>query len=429
MSKKFTYVVTSTVLWALPLMATEYDAAASNAPQEHFVGEIATPIAHSPALHPFTGKVAGSKVRLRTHPKLDGHVIRETGSGEHFAVTGLENDFYAVQPPKGTKGYVFRTYILDGVVEAERVNVRLSPEMDAPVVGRLRAGDKVNAKVSDTNNKWFEIDLPENSRFYIAKEYVENVGPIDLLAKMEERRSEASRILNSVFLHSRSEIQKPFEEVDLDTLHQKFQKVINDYAEFPDIVEKARDALHLFEETYIQKKIAFLESKADRTTAAKDATTTHLQKLAQMGKEFSTTTSSESTSSAGKISDAATSTIGLSLAKEEGTLTDKMLVWQPLEESLYQLWAATHEGHAIDEFYKEESLNATQLTGIVEAYNRPVKNRPGDFLLRCENLPVAFLYSTKINLQEMVGKNVTLIGAPRPNNNFAFPSYFVLSVE
>jgi hypothetical protein len=34
-----------------------------------------------------------------------------------------------------------------------------------------------------------------------------------------------------------------------------------------------------------------------------------------------------------------------------------------------------------------------------------------------------------LNLQDFVGKKVTLVGTKRENNNFAFPAYFVLAVE
>jgi hypothetical protein len=121
--------------------------------------------------------------------------------------------------------------------------------------------------------------------------------------------------------------------------------------------------------------------------------------------------------------------VGLSSSMQDGLITDKMLAWQPLEESLYHSWAASNNEKTVQDFYAEEEQNATILTGIVEPYSRPVKNRPGDFLLKCDNRPIAFLYSTRINLEKHVGRKVTLIAAPRPNHNFAFPAFFVMNVE
>ncbi|MGD0665819.1 MAG: hypothetical protein ABSA17_08880, partial [Rhabdochlamydiaceae bacterium] len=69
------------------------------------------------------------------------------------------------------------------------------------------------------------------------------------------------------------------------------------------------------------------------------------------------------------------------------------------------------------------------LTGIVEPYASMVKHKPGDYVLKDKDLPKAYLYSTQVNLQEYVGKKVSILVVPRSNNNFAFPAYFVLSVE
>ena len=103
--------------------------------------------------------------------------------------------------------------------------------------------------------------------------------------------------------------------------------------------------------------------------------------------------------------------------------------WDGIEESLYLSWTAFHTGRKVDDFYAEQKANSTVLSGKVETYDHPVKNRPGDFILRGEEAPIAYLYSTFIDLQKHEGKQVTLLVSPRPNNHFAFPAYFVLSVE
>lgn len=424
MSRKLPCLIATSVFFTLSMIASEENTSGvSQSPSEETFSKV---MESSSPFSAFTGRITGSKVRLRAQPKLEGAVIRETTDGELVAVLGAENDFYVVQPPKGSKGYVFRTFILDGVVEADRVNIRLHPEIDSPVIGRLQVGEKVEATVCPTNCKWFEVELPATSRFYIAKEYIDNIGPLSLLAKMEERHTEGTHLLNSALSFCRSEIQKPYEEIDFDSIHRRLQHLTDGYSDFNDIVEKTHEATHLLEETYLQKKIAFLESKAEKVTASTAITEANLKKLLEMGGNDPVTPTA---ADAGVIGEAASATMGFAVAASQNVCTDKMQAWQPLEESIYHLWAATHEGHSMDEFYKEESVNAAVLSGIVEPYNRPIKNRPGDFILRSDNHPVAFLYSTKVNLQEFIGKKVTLVGTLRPNNHFAFPAYFVISVE
>lgn len=408
--KKVALLVSCSLLSLIPLHASMEVA------ENHEISKVSSEALNS-AFIPFTGKVRGNKVRMRAHPTLESAVVRETTAGEMFAIVGQEKDFYLVQPPKGSKGYVFRTFILDNIVEGDRVNVRLHPDIEAPVIGQLSHGEKVNSAVCAANNKWLEIQLPKTAHFYIAKEYVENIAPVDMVAKIEERREQASHLLNAAFHFATAEIQKPFDEIDINQVHQKFATLTRDFSDLPEIVSKAKESDVTIEETYVQKKIAFLESKADRTMAAREVDPALMQKLNQMGTEFS------------EVGTSASSALGTASVKNDAMITDKMKVWQAYEESLYHLWASTHDGKTIEDFYHEEADNASILVGIVEPFNRPVKNRPGDYILRGNGLPAAFLYSTKVNLQELVGKKVTLVSLARPNNNFAFPAYFVLSAE
>lgn len=374
---------------------------------------------------PFTGSIVGSKVRLRTQPNLESHVVRETSQGELFAVMSETSDYYAVSPPKGTKGYVFRTYILEGKVEADRVNVRLYPDIEAPVIARLNTGDEVEAVVSDINSRWLEVELPQSAHFYVAKEYLEKKGDVELIGKLEKRHAQATHHLSSAFSFAKSEIQKPFEQIDLDQVNHKFEQIVSDYADLKEIVEQTREAGSVIQDIYLQKKIAFLESKADRKPVTFQIHSDHLDRLAKLGIELhpSSTVSVEESVQAEATSEEHLST------QADDALTDKMRAWLPLEESFYHLWVAVKGEKNIEEFYKEEKQNATVLSGIVEPYTRPVKNRPGDFILKCDNLPVAFLYSTRVNLEKMVGKKVTVVCLSRPNHHFAFPAYFVLNVD
>ncbi|MCB1085182.1 MAG: hypothetical protein KDK60_03680, partial [Chlamydiia bacterium] len=109
--------------------------------------------------------------------------------------------------------------------------------------------------------------------------------------------------------------------------------------------------------------------------------------------------------------------------------TDRMKVWEPVEEAIYLSWSSMHHAKTMDDFYKDQKMKSRAVSGIIESYKEPVKNKPGDFILTSRDVPVAYVYSTLINLEQFVGKRVNLIVTERPNNNFAFPAYFVLEVE
>lgn len=377
----------------------------------------------------FTGRVTGNKVRLRTQPTLEAHVVRETFHGELLGISGEQQDFYLVQAPTNFKGYVFRTFILDNVVEGDNINIRLFPDADAPIIGKLLRGEKVDSIVCSENNKWLEITAPSSVHFFIAKEYIEKCGPIEMLAQVEKRQHEATYHLSSAFHFAQAELQKSFAEIDLESITKKFTSLTKEYSDLKEIITKANEIVTILQDNYLQKKIAFLESRA----GVNDSTSitfsdTQRERLNTLGLQVTQKVAGALTNN-GSIAEKTAKAIGLTEAIAASTEMDKMHVWQPLEESIYHLWIAVHGEGSMEQFYKEEEIKANVLTGIVEPYTRPVKNRPGDFILKNNNLPIAFIYSTHVDLEKMVGKQVTVKAAPRPNNSFAFPAYFVLSVE
>ncbi|MFA6501802.1 MAG: hypothetical protein WCT85_03335, partial [Parachlamydiales bacterium] len=131
---------------------------------------------------PFCGKITGSKVRVRTSSDLDSHIISQLNKNDLVLVTKDEKDFWGIKPVSNVKGYVFRSYIIDNVVEANRVNVRAEPNLDSPIIFQLQNKEKVEGCICANNNKWMEISLPENVCFYIAKEYVAVAGNVEYYA-------------------------------------------------------------------------------------------------------------------------------------------------------------------------------------------------------------------------------------------------------
>ena len=176
-------------------------------------------------------------------------------------INGEKGDFYAVEPPAGTKAYVFRSFVLDGVVEGNRVNVRLEPSLDAPIIGHLNSGDHIKGVISSLNNKWYEIAAPSDTHFYVAKEFVESVGGPELEAQVDKRRNAAEQLLDAATLLSQVEMKKSYPRMDIDQIKHKYQTVINDFTDLPELVAKAKEAFNALQEEYTQRKIAFLEEK------------------------------------------------------------------------------------------------------------------------------------------------------------------------
>ncbi len=327
---------------------------------------------------PFTGKVKGKKVRMRLGSDFESPIIMECDVDQMVSVIGEKGAFYAVEPPSTLKAYVFRNFIQNDVVQGSHVNIRLHPDFDAPVLGQLNTGDQVRSSDVANHPKWLAIQLPKGIQFYIAKEFVENIGDPEVYASRELRWMEGKLQCDAASNLSKIELNKPLSEMNAEQVVQLYQSILQKYADFPLLVQDAKDDLARFEAAYLLKQQDISMDIAD---------------------------------------------------KGPFSLSEKVQTWQPIEEGLYTLWARKNHGKSIDEFYAEQRLGSKKLSGILEPYVTPIKNRPGDFLLRVNDAIVACVYSTKVDLQKCLGKEVHLILAPRSNNHFAFDTYFVLDVE
>ena len=105
------------------------------------------------------------------------------------------------------------------------------------------------------------------------------------------------------------------------------------------------------------------------------------------------------------------------------------LKWRNIEYARYLGWTERNPEQPISDFYAEERTSALRLSGEIFSFECDLTARPGDYILKQKGLPVAYLYSTLVDLKELEGKEISLVVVERPNNNFAFPTYFVLAQE
>lgn len=366
-------------------------------------------ISKNEVFKPFTGKVLGNKVRIRNSADLDSHIVGQLNKNDLVLVLKDEKSFWAIKPISKIKGYVYKNYIMDNIVEGDRVNVRLEPNTESPILTQLQNKSKVEATLCPNNNKWFEIDLPDLVCFYVSKEYITQAGDENYYYSMQKRKNEADKLLNSAFFLTQGECKKPFDEMTTQDAINQFDLIIKEYSDFPQHVQQAKEGLALLQDNYLQKKIAYLEAKANISSLEKK----EYQDAIEQAKKY------ENDSNLKEMQNTIASK----------NLTDKMKFWLPVENSLYLTWSTFHPEKKINDFYKEQEVNSMTVAGIVESYSQAIKNKPGDFIVLKDDSSKAYLYSTKIDLDKYVGKKVVLKVSQRPNNNFAFPAYFVNSIE
>lgn len=382
-----------------------------------------------PIQEAFTGKVTGRKVRLRLEPSVDSPIVQELAQGEMIIVTGAQSDFYAVVPPSNLKAYVYRTYVIDDVVEGNHVNVRSEPSLEAPVIAQLNKGDHIDGHISPVNNKWLQIRLPENVRFYVAYEFVEKVGDVHYMARIEKRKQEACAAVDNAHNLCQDEMCKPYPQINMDTATYALREAVRDFQDVPEHHQRACDYITQAHENYIRKRIDFLETEAQ---ASSEAWNVRCQALAQQMATQSAHLDALERSLHARDADLIPQEPPKAriLFAEPAVVTEGMSMWTPQEIALFETWQKENEEASLDDFYTAQAEGAVHIRGNVQPYRRMVKNKPGNFILidQVDNIPIAFLYSTKVDLEQLSGKTTTLLVAPRPNNNFAFPAYYVLDV-
>ncbi|MCB1112321.1 MAG: hypothetical protein KDK72_06680, partial [Chlamydiia bacterium] len=209
-----------------------------------------------------------------------------------------------------------------------------------------------------------------------------------------------------------------YDRIDQSSIEEGFNDIIRNYPDFDEETQRARVLLTDFNNAFIDKKIAFLEQ---RNNEALDA-----EALEQKNRKLTKAMQAQQA----RLAKLESQVKHTPPANQPTASSNKMTIWMPAEEQYYEEWAQGNPGATMNEYYDDLATFAGTYRGTIKPYNREVTNKPGDYILLNNNhTPVAYLYSTRVDLQDLIGQTVTIKAVPRPNNNFALKAYYVLSVE
>lgn len=362
-----------------------------------FVIENAPIILEQDNFQPFTGIVTGKKVRLRNAPKLDSSILKEVSIGELLPIVGEVDNFYCIRPTPDMKGFVFHTFIINGSIEGDQVNVRAAPSTLSPILCKLHKGEQVITYEKKDN--WVEIELPFTCHFYISKEFVEKKGDISLVNEMHDQIKIANDLIEQAVVFAERELKKPFSHINLEEVYQNINTIREgNFKNLPGIESKIENELEKIQQTFLNKK----EGEAKQSTVLSNS-----QEKSRLSKHLRR----------------------IDPVKKVPALKN----YEEIEDSLYKLWLSDLPVKctqtSMEDFYKSEHKKQKTLIGKLEIYPHVIKNSPGQFLLKNNSRSIAFLYSTNIDLTEFLNQEIRIVGIPRSNNYFAFPAFFVTSAE
>jgi SH3-like domain-containing protein len=134
----------------------------------------------------FTGVVTSNAVYVRSGPSENDYPTVKLDKGAEVTVRGIKFEWLKIAPPPGSFCYVAKAYVdRNGDGTTGRVtttlNVRVGSqlnELKAKIASKLEPG--VGVEIVGEEQEYFKIKPPEGVFFYVNKQFVDPVRPINV---------------------------------------------------------------------------------------------------------------------------------------------------------------------------------------------------------------------------------------------------------
>lgn len=346
----------------------------------------------------FTGKVNIHCAALRIAPTADALAIAECERSQLVKILGTEGDFYQVSPPEGLKAYIASRYIHDQRVQGERVNLRARPNTESTILGQVNTGDEIHTRALPQISEWVEVPFPAQRKIYIRKELVTRVGDIAAFEGLQQKRQEilvalqrAVGLAEKAFGQFKDQSQGV---ITWNEVRAAFDEASNIAASSPAFTEIAQTIEHCQQSAFESYQKAFSDSA-------------HSIPVPATSGDFDRTEPMPAAP----------------------TLHEMENAWTAVEHRLMQQWLDARPEKNADQYWQDQELTAQELAGTLSPYMREdLRQRPGDFVLYQQDLPIAYLYSATVDLAKLDGKYARYKVVKREDLGFALPAYCVISI-
>jgi len=124
---------------------------------------------------PFTGQVTAKDVNIRAGQDKSFELLGNLNQGDQVVVVQQSFSWYKIKLPEKASCYVHRKFVhllqdQVGEINADRVNIRARPSLNAVVIGQLSKMTKV--RIKDAKEEWYQIDPVEGVYGWVMEEFV-----------------------------------------------------------------------------------------------------------------------------------------------------------------------------------------------------------------------------------------------------------------
>lgn len=144
--------------------------------------------------YPFVGVVTQDKINVRAGANINFEVLSKLVNQEKVTVVGKSYNWYKISLPPDARCYINERYVkiedTEGVVSANRVNIRSNPGDNFSILGQVNKDTRV--KILKKSGEWYGIEPPENCFGWVHEKFIKYYSEFKEEDKEEKELSEVS---------------------------------------------------------------------------------------------------------------------------------------------------------------------------------------------------------------------------------------------
>jgi len=124
---------------------------------------------------PVPAGVNADRVNLRISPNLKSEIVGQVSRGDRVEVILTDGDWSAINPPPETAAWISADYVSDSRVAADRLNVRSGPGVAYGRLTRIPKGTEI--EILEEKDGWIRIPVPEGTRLWVSARFLTGMTP------------------------------------------------------------------------------------------------------------------------------------------------------------------------------------------------------------------------------------------------------------
>lgn len=130
------------------------------------------------------GITNADEINVRSDSTISSESVCRVDKNSRVSIVGESYEWYKVRLPRGAPAYIKKDLVaIDpqrqdvGSITKDNVNIRLRPDISAPIVGRVRFKDQV--RIVDQVQDWYRVEPTRNSFGWVHKGFIARVKAKD----------------------------------------------------------------------------------------------------------------------------------------------------------------------------------------------------------------------------------------------------------